>query len=554
MIQTLAKSEKIDYKDNMVLMVDECFVAGTLVDGIPIEKLCVGDYVTAFDSSNNLHKAKITHVFVNKAPSKLYKLQCDNIKLVCTGNHRIYTTHGWKTAESLTIGEQIYVNNTVSNMRKDNTESKQLGAETFIRRSSNILQQDMSEYSTSRGDCRENDKEQSNLQTRCERENRSIPKGNKPQTTEARREWSWHDCASRIIVGIIKRCYIIYSRISNLNKAEERFRLSYKLQSRFRKHGFEASNRDRWRISLQRQKIGDTTEEGIVSNTVRLDSIEILESTDIDRFERVCTNGIVYNIEVEDYNTYFANGIAVHNCHHISSNQMMDVLFSIPGSYRYGFSGTPLKYDVLSDMKLVAATGDILYETTNKFLIEAGYSAVPKVRMHVVESDDLVDWEMNYQDAYNTLIVNNHTRNTVIAKQASESSGIVLILVNRIDHGKILHEMIPNSVFVSGSDSTEDRNFVIERMRDGESGTYIATPIFDEGIDVPAVDTIILAAGGKSHVKLLQRVGRGLRKKDGDNTLIVHDFLDDTNSYLLEHSQERADTYARQKFETCIAK
>lgn len=246
--------------------------------------------------------------------------------------------------------------------------------------------------------------------------------------------------------------------------------------------------------------------------------------------------------------------LMVDECHHISSNQMMDVLFNIPGSYRYGFSGTPLKYDVLSDMKLIAATGDILYETTNKFLIEEGYSAIPKIHMHVVESDDLVDWEMGYQDAYDKLVVNNHTRNSIIAKQASESSGIVLILVNRIDHGKILHEMIPGSIFVSGSDATEDRNLVIDCMRDGEPGTYIATPIFDEGIDVPAVDTIILAAAGKSHVKLLQRIGRGLRKKDGDNTLIVHDFLDDTNSYLLEHSQERVDTYARQKFYTCVAK
>jgi superfamily II DNA or RNA helicase len=114
--------------------------------------------------------------------------------------------------------------------------------------------------------------------------------------------------------------------------------------------------------------------------------------------------------------------------------------------------------------------------------------------------------------------------------------------------------MIPGSIFVSGSDATEDRNLVIDCMRDGEPGTYIATPIFDEGIDVPAVDTIILAAAGKSHVKLLQRIGRGLRKKEGDNILIVHDFLDDTNSYLLEHSQERVDTYARQKFETCVAK
>jgi superfamily II DNA or RNA helicase len=131
----------------------------------------------------------------------------------------------------------------------------------------------------------------------------------------------------------------------------------------------------------------------------------------------------------------------------------------------------------------------------------------------------------------------------------------VLILVNRIDHGKTLADLLPNSIFVSGSDEAEYRNSVLDRMRTDDSGIFIATPIYDEGIDVPAVDTIILAAGGKSHVKLLQRIGRGLRKKENkENILTVHDFLDDTNMYLLEHSQERADTYASEKFETIIDK
>jgi superfamily II DNA or RNA helicase len=242
-------------------------------------------------------------------------------------------------------------------------------------------------------------------------------------------------------------------------------------------------------------------------------------------------------------------------CHHLSSNQMMDIMFKIPGSYRYGFSGTPLKYEVLADMKLAAATGDILCTTSNAFLVKEGYSAVPKVYVHVVESYDVDEWELDYQSAYDKLIVSGEVRNKLIVKLAKESKGLVLILVNRIDHGKTLTDLLPNSVFVSGNDEAEYRNSVLDRMRTGDPGVFIATPIYDEGIDVPAVDTIILAAGGKSHVKLLQRIGRGLRKKeDKENILTVHDFLDDTNMYLLEHSHERADTYASEKFETIVVK
>jgi superfamily II DNA or RNA helicase len=272
--------------------------------------------------------------------------------------------------------------------------------------------------------------------------------------------------------------------------------------------------------------------------------------------KRHITVAMVQTLAKDKKINYVGNQVLmVDEVHHISSNQMMDIIFKIPGSYRYGFSGTPLKYELLADMKLAAATGDILYTTTNDFLVKEGYSAVPKVQMHVVESYDVDEWEMDYQAAYDQLIVCNVVRNKLIAKLAKESKGLVLILVNRIDHGKTLTDLLPNSIFVSGNDEAEYRNSVLDKMRTGNPGIFIATPIYDEGIDVPAVDTIILAAGGKSHVKLLQRIGRGLRKKeDKENVLDVHDFLDDTNMYLLEHSQERADTYASEKFETIIVK
>jgi superfamily II DNA or RNA helicase len=89
-------------------------------------------------------------------------------------------------------------------------------------------------------------------------------------------------------------------------------------------------------------------------------------------------------------------------------------------------------------------------------------------------------------------------------------------------------------------------------MRD-HSGVFIASPIFDEGIDVPRVDTVILACGGKSYVKLLQRIGRGMRKKDdGKNELIIIDFIDDTNKYLLKHSDRRIKTYVSEGFDAKV--
>lgn len=241
--------------------------------------------------------------------------------------------------------------------------------------------------------------------------------------------------------------------------------------------------------------------------------------------------------------------LMIDECHHAPSARMLDAMQRIPGQFRFGFSGTPLSNDVLSDMKLIAYTGEIVVEVSNDFMIEEGFSAKPVINISIVEDLDDSNWEMPYSDAYDRLIVNNETRNKRIAELAKSSSGTVLILIERIAHGKILKKLISKSVFISGSDTTEKRQKALHKMNDG--GVYIATTIFDEGIDVPNINTLILAGGGRSYHKMLQRIGRGLRKKS-DNRLVVYDFIDDTNFYLLRHSQRRIDVYAEEGFETTV--
>ena len=241
--------------------------------------------------------------------------------------------------------------------------------------------------------------------------------------------------------------------------------------------------------------------------------------------------------------------IVIDECHHGSAEKMLEVLEKIPGYYRYGFSGTPLKNDVLSDLKLISYTGEIVVEVSNEELIQMGHSAKPKIFVHRIESY-VGNGLLTYFEAYDSCIVRNNTRNSKIATLAAESNGVVLVIVERIEHGVVLQNSMQRySVFVNGGDSTEDRMNTIDNMRSGVGGTYIATQIFDEGIDIPAIDTLILAAGGKSNIRLLQRIGRGLRKKQGENELIVHDFLDDTNDYLYDHSIDRIRVYENEGFE-----
>jgi len=265
---------------------------------------------------------------------------------------------------------------------------------------------------------------------------------------------------------------------------------------------------------------------------------------------------IILNGEEEKLSWCRANEMLfIDECHHLSSQQAVRAFDTIPGQFRYGLSGTPLKHDLLSDLKLIAATGEVVVDVDNTFLIDSGYSAKPVIYIAEMEDKSKGAWKMEYADAYSKYIINNPVRNATIVKFCKDVSarGAVLILVSMIEHGRILQEMMPDSVFVHGQDSTERRNKVIEDMKKG-SGIFIASPIFDEGVDVPAVSSIVLASGGESPVKLLQRIGRGLRSKSNDNRLFVLDFIDDTNKHLLNHSNTRIEVYNAEGFDSKIYK
>lgn len=290
---------------------------------------------------------------------------------------------------------------------------------------------------------------------------------------------------------------------------------------------YQTADRIRQRTDFPVGIVGDGNWD---PDVITVGMVQTLHSNDLDYWKNNCT-------------------LIIDECHHVSSDQMMDVLGTVPGLYRFGFSGTPLKYDVLADMKLISMTGDVLVDISNTYLIDEGYSAVPKVNMVTIEEDSDEYWEMRYHDAYDELIVNNDSRNGWIRAICENNKGTVLIIVNMINHGHLLSKSIDGSVFVNGSDDTEYRRSILEDMRSGKGGVYIATNIFDEGVDVPAVDTLIIAAGGRAKHRLLQRVGRGMRRKEGDNVINIYDFIDDTNKYLLRHSESRVEVYEKEEFQ-----
>jgi superfamily II DNA or RNA helicase len=95
-------------------------------------------------------------------------------------------------------------------------------------------------------------------------------------------------------------------------------------------------------------------------------------------------------------------------------------------------------------------------------------------------------------------------------------------------------------VFLSGKDPGEVRAEVYDDVRAGRTKTVVATTIADLGLDLPILRTLVLAAGGKSSVRHLQRIGRVARPYPGKPSALVVDFDDGhVHKWFREHTAQR---------------
>ncbi len=255
--------------------------------------------------------------------------------------------------------------------------------------------------------------------------------------------------------------------------------------------------------------------------------------------------------QTEVVREWLASFDAIHldECHRAPAKTWWPVVNSCPAYWRFGYSATPFKSDPITELKLVGATGEIMYSFPAREAIEQGYLTKP----FVVTVDPgfpsmLDDGDTRYIDSYRDGIVEHVKRNRLIAEIAKGTSEgwsmSTLILVQWTEHGRnikrALREIGVRAEFISGTAPTEKRRDVMHAMDDGRLNCVIATTIFDEGVNVPAIGALILAGGGKARHKVVQRIGRGLRVVEGKKYLAVFDIWDSHGEkYLVKHARQR---------------
>ena len=544
---------KFKLEDFGLLITDECFVKGTLVDGKPIDEIMPGDYITSYDEEKETFIAsKVVSFFSNVAPQTLVKITVNNKNIVCTKNHPFFTKRGWITAENLTSEDYLlngtFIQNTYRKnlynlwerfFRKNTTQILQ-----FFKNKSYILfrgmQRNLLKNSSKKTIFstpnkiqpkiffRKNEEEQPIFSPRNTSKSISNITKNTPQTSNSGRKWETYSNSTKDVSGFMWARNGICSQNKSL---EKRYRkISNSIQNRFGQTRDFVRDRSRWWFSSCFVKKTTRQEKRSISKWIRLDNIEILQQGSSAEYTKLCPNNRVYNLEIENTNTYLVNGFVVHNCHHGSAQTYKNVFeyFKVdkPNNSNIlsaGFTATPNRAD---GQGLGAVYDKISFEYPITRAITDGWLVDIK-SFSVRTRSDLNNVTYRAGDfALDELsaAVNTDNRNLMVVngwKQHGEDRQTICFATN-IAHAQALAKMFKDANIAAEAVWGDDpnREYKLKKYINEEIKVLVNINIFTEGFDNPETSCILMARPTTSSLLFTQAIGRGLRLQDGTGNLL----------------------------------
>lgn len=218
---------------------------------------------------------------------------------------------------------------------------------------------------------------------------------------------------------------------------------------------------------------------------------------------------------------------------------------------RWGLTGTVPKEDY-AYQALHVSIGTVESRLSASELQRIGVLA--NCHVNIVQLVDYVEFK-NYQSEVKYLL-NEPGRLSTMAGiiDKMKETGNVLVLVDRISAGKALEALIENSVFISGSTKSTDRQDHYDQVADSEGKIIIATyGIAAVGINLPRIFNLVLIEPGKSFVRVIQSIGRGVRKAQDKDYVQVWD-ITSTCKFAKRHLTKRKRFYKEAQYPFSIEK
>lgn len=229
--------------------------------------------------------------------------------------------------------------------------------------------------------------------------------------------------------------------------------------------------------------------------------------------------------------------------------------------YRFGTTGT-LDGTETNKLVLEGLFGPVFTVTSTVKLQESKQLAALDIKVMLLRYHNDICHEMKektYQEELD-YIVTDEKRNKFISNLSLSLEGNTLVLFQFVEkHGKVLYDMIKDKseekrkvFYVSGEVDTSDREQIRNIVEKQQNSIIVASlGTFSTGINIKNLHNIVFATPSKSQIKVLQSIGRGLRKSDRDT--VLYDIADDFHvkshkNFTLRHSAERIKIYTKEGF------
>ena len=228
------------------------------------------------------------------------------------------------------------------------------------------------------------------------------------------------------------------------------------------------------------------------------------------------------------------------------------ILTNLLAPVRFGLTAT-LPNEQSHRLVLEGLIGPVIGQLSIKTGVDLGLLAKPIIKIKKIPYSYAIRELRSYKDVYTKGIVENKVRNDIIVEETiklMQEGKTVLVLIKIIEHGHILSEIFKekgyNVPFVWGKTEGEERNVMKNALQQKNLKCLIASAVYTRGINIPSLGAVVVAALEKSDVQTLQKIGRGLRKTDDKDSVIILDFFDESHPYLIAHFGARISLYCEE--------
>jgi len=218
---------------------------------------------------------------------------------------------------------------------------------------------------------------------------------------------------------------------------------------------------------------------------------------------------------------------------------------------RWGLTGTVPKEDI-NFQNIRVSLGDVVGRVSAHDLQEKG--VLSNCHVNIIQTAEWKEFA-GYAEELKYLVTDRTRIDYIIALiEKISQTGNTLVLVDRIESGKMITEQLKDCVFISGSVKTKDRKEEYDEIKISDNKTIVATyGVAAVGINIPRIFNLVLVEPGKSFVRVIQSIGRGIRKAEDKDFVQIWDLTASTK-YAKRHLTERKRFYKEAHYPFTIEK